>query len=209
MMRRITVQASALAIATGALMFTAGNTHAQLQFGVQPPDTWVSAYGLMYTSVSGMRDPGSNSRWVFDDAAFGGGVAVQRRVGESLMLGVDGSLARPKYEIQELEVDEIRERGTASIATLLATGRYGYSGGGSIGFYLTGGIGTIAYKLETLEGWNADFALQAGTGLEYQFGGNKAVALEWGRTWGYHEKENLGGGNQTHSALKLALRLGF
>jgi hypothetical protein len=90
----------------------------------------------------------------------------------------------------------------------MATGRYGYSGGGDIGFYLNGGIGTIAYRLADL-GWNADFALQAGTGLEYRFGRATAVALEWGRTWGYHEKEGLGGGNQTHSALRLALRFGL
>ena len=78
--------------------------------------------------------------------------------------------------------------------------------------YLCGALefGWVPWDLiEDLDGWNADFALQAGTGLEYRFGGNKAVALEWGRTWGYHEKENLSGGNQTHSALKLALRMGF
>jgi hypothetical protein len=181
---------------------------AQRQFGTQPPATWVTAYGLMYTSLSGMRDPGSSSRWVFDDAAFGGGASVQRQIGQSLRLGIDGSLARPKFERRDLTTDLIIDSGTASIATAVATGRYGYSGGSDIGFYLAGGIGTIAYQLGDLD-WNADFALQAGTGLEYRIGANRALALEWGRTWGYHEKENLGGGNQTHSALRLGMRFGF
>lgn len=181
----------------------------QRTFGEQPPKTWISAYGLMYTGISGMADPGTQSRWVFDDNAFGFGATIHRQVGQSLMLGFDGSLARPKFEQQDLDnAASVLERGTASIATAMATGRYGYSGGGDIGFYLTGGIGTVAYRLGELD-WNADFALHGGTGLEYRFGGTKAIALEWGRTWGYHEKENLGGGNQTHSGLKLALKMGF
>lgn len=199
------------AAAASAAVLAPAEAHAQRQFGVQPPDTWATIYGLMYTNISGMEDPGSQSEWVFDDAALGVGVTLQRQVGQSLMLGVDGSWARPKYERHALGSDVVipGASGTASIATAFANGRYGYSGGGDIGFYLTGGVGTVAYQLEDLEGWNADFALQAGTGLEYRFGGNKAVALEWGRVWGYHEKEGLGGGNQTHSALKLALRFGF
>jgi opacity protein-like surface antigen len=208
MNRRFTVVVAGFAIATAGAALAPADVEAQRQFGRQAPNTWVTVYGLMYTNISGMRDPGSDSRWVFDDAAFGFGAALQRQMGQSLRLGVDGSLARPKFEMQELDTESVREEGTASIATAMVTGRYGYAAGGDIGFYLSGGIGTIAYKLADL-GWNTDFALQGGTGLEYRFDGNKAVALEWGRTWGYHEKEGLGGGNQTHSALKLALRFGL
>ena len=43
------------------------------------------------------------------------------------------------------------------------------------------------------------------------FGGakgiGKAVALEWSRLWGYHEKEDLGGGKQNLSVLKLLGRI--
>ncbi|MBR9988819.1 MAG: outer membrane beta-barrel protein [Gemmatimonadetes bacterium] len=207
MNRRIPVIVAGSLLAA-ALLGSASGVEAQRQFGTQPPKTWAGVYGLMYTSVSGMRDPGSQSRWLFDDAAFGGGAFVQRQVGQSLRLGVDGSVARPKFERRNLTTDLIEASGTASIATAMATGRYGYSGGSDIGFYLAGGIGAVAYQLGELD-WNADFALQAGTGLEYRFGGNKALALEWGRTWGYHEKEDLGGGNQTHSALRLGLGFGF
>lgn len=209
MIRRMSVLIAGVVVTATGIMLTPGDAFAQRQFGVEPPDTWVSIYGIMYTNVSNLNDPGSDSEWVFDDNAFGIGATLQRQVGQSLMLGIDGSYARPKYERHVLDSNVIVASGTAAIATAMASGRYGYSGGGDIGFYLQGGIGTVAYNLEDLDGWNADFALQAGTGLEYRFGGNKAVALEWGRTWGYHEKENLSGGNQTHSALKLALRMGF
>lgn len=182
---------------------------AQRQFPGQAPKTWASAYGLMYTSLSQLNDPDSNSRWVFDDNAFGFGATLQRQAGQSLMLGIDGSLARPRYERRDLLTQVVVASGTASVLTAMASGRYGYMGGGDVGLYLAGGIGTVAYRLEDLGTWNADFALQAGTGLEYRFGGNKAAALEWGRTWGYHEKEELGGGSQRHSRLGLAFRVGF
>ncbi|HSK18360.1 MAG TPA: hypothetical protein VK912_04425 [Longimicrobiales bacterium] len=209
MTRRMSVLIAGFVVTAAGTALAPGDAQAQRQFGVQPPDTWVSIYGIMYTNVSSLNDPGSDSKWVFDDNAFGIGATLQRQVGQSLMLGIDGSYARPKYETYDLDTSVLEENGTAAIATAMASGRYGYSGGGDIGFYLQGGIGTVAYDLEHLDGWNADFALQAGTGLEYRFGGNKAAALEWGRTWGYHEKEDLSGGNQTHSALKLALRMGF
>jgi opacity protein-like surface antigen len=161
-----------LMLAAAAMAFTPVSAQAQRQFGVEPPDTWVSVYGLMYTNVSGLNDPDSDSEWVFDDNAFGLGMTLQRQVGQSLMLGIDGSYARPRYERHVIGTDVIVASGTASIATAMASGRYGYSGGGDIGFYLAGGIGTVAYQLEDLDGWNTDFALQAGTGLEYRFGGN-------------------------------------
>lgn len=182
---------------------------AQRPFPGQVPKTWASAYGLMYTGLSGLNDPGSASRWVFDDNAFGFGAAIHRQVGQSLMLGLDGSFARPRYERRDLTTQAEIAAGNASIATAMASGRYGYTGGSDVGLYLAGGIGAVAYRLEDLGTWNADFALQAGTGLEYRFSTNKAGALEWGRTWGYHEKEELGGGNQRHSRLSLALRIGF
>ena len=209
MTRRMYVLIAGFAVTAAGMVLAPRSAHAQRQFGVEPPDTWLSVYGIMYTGVSNLNDPGSNSEWVFDDNAFGIGATLQQQVGQSLMLGIDGSYSRPEYERHVLDTNVIVASGTAAIATAMASGRYGYSGGGDIGFYLQGGIGTVAYNLEDLDSWNADFGLQAGTGLEYRFGGSKAVALEWGRIWGYHEKENLSGGNQTHSALKLALRVGF
>lgn len=197
-----------IALAAVALCVATTTIHAQRP-GTAAPRNWATAYGQMYTNISRLNDPDSDSRWLFDDHAWGFGARLHREVGQGLLLGVDGSFARPSYERRDLVTDLILAEGTATIATLLANGRFSYSGSSQLGFYLTGGIGTVAYSLEDLGGWNADLALNAGTGLEYRFQPNAGLALEWGRIWGYHEKENLGGGNQQHSMLKLALRFGF
>jgi opacity protein-like surface antigen len=199
-----------LMMAVAALVLTATSIHAQRPLpGAAMPRTWVSGYGLMYTNISALRDPDSESRWAFDDSAWGFGAQLHRQVGSGLLLGVDASFARPAYERQELDGSAVIESGTATIATTMATGRFSYGGASEVGLYLTGGVGSVLYHLEDLASWNADLALQAGTGLEYRFHPRRALALEWGRTWGYHEKEGLGGGTQQHSVLKLAFRLGF
>jgi opacity protein-like surface antigen len=175
-----------------------------------PSANWVTVYGQMYTHLSGFNDPGTNSDWVFDDNAFGLGLALQRDFG-GLLLGVDGSLARTAYErrVPGTGVAVPNATGDASVATAMATGRFGYGGATDLGFYLAGGIGTIMYRLEDVAEWNADFALQAGTGLEYRMAPNRAVFLEWGRIWGYHEREGIGGGAAQHSVLKLGARFGL
>jgi hypothetical protein len=189
---------------TLALVLAASAAHAQ-----GPARNWVNVYGLMYTNLSGFTDPGTNSDWVFDDNAFGLGVALQRDVGQGLLLGADFSLARPAYERRTIGGLVIPgATGTANVGTAMATGRFAYGGGSDLGFYLSGGIGTIAYNLEDVGGWNADFGLRAGTGLEFRFQPRRAVYLEWGRIWGYHEREGIGGGGQQHSALRLGARFG-
>ena len=184
-----------LAVA-GILAMVPLSVHGQRAVTTDSPANWASLKVLMYTGISSLR-------------AFGIGASLQRRIGGSLMVGIDGSFARSDYEREDIDTETVVGSGTASIATAMAVGRYGYSGGGNIGFYLTGGVGTIAYRLEDLDSWNADFALQAGTGLEYRFARNKAIALEWGRMWGYHEEEGVGGGTQKHSRLQLAFRYAF
>ncbi|CAN5807715.1 hypothetical protein BH23GEM9_BH23GEM9_25280 [soil metagenome] len=174
------------------------------------PRTWVSAFGLMYTGLARFHDPGSDSDWVFGDNAFGLGLAVQRAVGDGLLLGIEGSLARPAYErrIAGTAVVVPGATGTANVVTGMATGRFAYGGGSDLGFYLTGGLGTIAYHLEDLGEWNTDFALRAGTGLEYRISPGRAMFLEWGRIWGYHESDGVGGGSAQHGMLKLGYRVG-
>jgi hypothetical protein len=182
---------------------------AQMRRGAPPPVNWVNAYGLMYTGVSSFYDPATESDWVFDEPAFGAGVGLQRDFG-GLILGADVSLARPAYERRRRTGAVIGDAtGTATIATAMATGRFGYGGATDLGFYLAGGAGTIAYHLEDLGEWNADFALRAGTGLEYRMSPSRAVYLEWGRIWGYHEREGIGGGAVQHSILQLGMRFGL
>jgi hypothetical protein len=173
------------------------------------PRTWGVLYGQMYTGISGFYDPDTDSDWVFDDNAFGVGGGVQHEAVSGLLLGVDVSFARPAYEMRPRVPITARSTGTATIATAMATGRIAYGGAGDLGFYLNGGLGTIAYNLEDAGGWNADFALRAGTGLEYRLTPARAIFFEWGRIWGYHEREGVGGGAAQHSVLRLGGRIGF
>jgi hypothetical protein len=170
------------------------------------PDWWGGAYGMLYTSLGSVNNP-DTGRWNFSDNAFGFGANLMRQFGTSLQLGVDVGYAKPSYEI--VADDAITDTGDAQILTAMGTGRMAYGGATELGFYLTGGIGTIAYNLSGLDGWNSDFALRAGTGLEYRFSPARAAYLEWGRFWGYHEKEGVQGGTTNHSNLKLGLRFGF
>lgn len=175
----------------------------------QPSRNQAGIYGLMYTNLSSFDDPDTESRWVFDDNAFGLGLNYFREFGSGLLLGADISFARPAYERRELDAPTVIGSGTATVATAMLTGQLAYGGGSDLGFYLTGGLGTIAYNLEDVGGWNSDFALRAGTGLQYRVNRGTTLFLEWGRLWGYHEREGLGGGRQQHSQLKLGGRLGF
>jgi len=190
-----------------ALLAFAGASAVQ----AQAARNWIAGYGLMYTNISTFYDPDTQSDWVFDDPAFGLGMALQRDFGQGLIIGADFSLARPAYErrAQGTNVALPGATGTANVGTAMATGRFAYGGGADLGFYLSGGIGTIAYNLEDVGEWNADFALRAGTGLEFRMGPARAIFLEWGRIWGYHEREGVGGGAAQHSALRLGGRFGL
>jgi hypothetical protein len=175
------------------------------------PRSWGVIFGQMYTNIAGFPDPGTASDWAFDDNAFGFGVGVQHEAVQGLILGGEFSLARPAYERRApgTGVALPGASGTATIVTAMATGRIAYGGTGDLGFYLNGGIGTIAYNLEDVAEWNADFALRAGTGLEYRLNPARALFFEWGRIWGYHERDGIGSGAQQHSVLKLGLRIGL
>jgi len=174
-----------------------------------PPKTWISASGAMYTSTSPVIDPTSNSRWIFDDNGFGVGAALQREFGQGLIIGVEGTWAKTKYQRTDLETQQTTPQGDAAIATAMVSGRFAYGGGGPVGIYLTGGAGAISYNLDDLDGWNSDFALRAGTGIEYMMRRNLGLALEWNRIWGYHEKEDLQAGRQNHNLLRLTARYGL
>jgi hypothetical protein len=191
------------------LLVTAAAVDAQA--GGPAPRTWGVVFGQMYTNIAGFHDPGTASDWVFDDNAFGFGVAAQHEAVQGLILGGEFSLARPAYErrVQGTSVALPGATGTATLATAMVTGRIAYGGSGDLGFYLNGGLGTVAYHLEDVAEWNADFALRAGTGLEYRLTPARALFFEWGRIWGYHERNGIGGGAAQHSVLKLGLRIGL
>jgi opacity protein-like surface antigen len=202
-MKRITLAAVVLVLMAA--------TTAEAQVRGAPARSWAALYGQMYTGISRFYDPDTQSDWVFDDNAFGFGAALMREVTPGLLLGADVGLARTDYERRERgsSIPIPEATGTATIATALLTGRVAYGGATELGFYLTGGLGTIAYRLEDLGEWNADFALRAGTGLEYRMAPSRALYLEWARLWGYHEREGIGGGAAQHSVLQLGLRFGL
>jgi hypothetical protein len=174
-----------------------------------PPQNWAGAYFQMFTDMGSFDDPDSDSRWIFGDNAMGLGAVLQRQLGASLRAGIDLGYARPSYERRDAATQTLIFRGDASVLTALASGRIAYGGGADLGFYLTGGAGAIVYDLEDVDGSNADMALRAGTGLEYRFNPTKLLFLEWGRLWGYHEKEGVSGGKATHSLLRIGAQLGF
>lgn len=198
-----------LVLALGLLVTVAATAAAQVRRPDLEPRTWVSAYGLMYTGIARFHDPGTGTDWVFDDNAFGFGADLHREVTTGLLLGVDLSMARPQYARRAPNTQVTVASGTATLGTAMLNGRISYGGLPELGFYLTGGVGTIAYYLEDLEDWNADFALRAGTGLEYRIARRQSLFLEWGRIWAYHEREGVGGGAAQHSVLRLGGRFGF
>lgn len=190
----------------GLLTCTAARLDAQ---AVEPPKLWLTAYIQLYGSMGQFIDPGSDSRWLFGDNTFGLGTALHYDVTPTIALGVDVGFAQPAYQRVDPDDGSIIKAGDAQVFTAFATGRMAYGGGADLGFYLTGGAGTIAYRLDDLGELNADLALRAGTGLEYRWTARRRVFLEWGRVWGYHEKEGLSGGKATHSVLELGIRAGF
>jgi hypothetical protein len=205
-MKKSILLAAALCVAA----VTIAEAQARPQARGVSPRTWISANGLMYTNLARFYDPGTASDWIFDDNAFGFGAGAHHEFAPGLLLGLDASFARPAYERRRPGGNQISgAQGTATVATAMATGRIGYGGGADLGFYLTGGLGTIAYNLEDVGEWNADFALQAGTGLEYRMAAARSIFLEWGRIWGYHEREGVGGGAAQHGVLKLGVRFGL
>src|SRR5690606_35234881 len=103
----------------GAMFLLGAPSMLNAQARGDAPKTWVSAYGLMYTGMSDLRDPETQSRWLFDDNAFGLGASLQRQFGTSIIIGVDASYERPKYERRELDVDYIIAGGTATVGTAM------------------------------------------------------------------------------------------
>lgn len=196
----------AVAVAALAFLLGGGAGSDPLQAQQTPSPNSVGVYFQIFSGLDAIDDPASGT-WTFGDNAFGLGATVQRRLAPSLTLGADVSYARPAYE-RRFDEEEMSS-GDAQLLTAMLTGQLGYGGAGALGFYLTGGAGVIAYHLQDVGGWNADFALRGGTGVEYEFQRGRALFLEWGRIWGYHETEGVSGGKATHSVIRLGTRFSF
>lgn len=197
--------AAALIAALACLTFA---TPAAAQFGTiePPPKTWITG------SVGGFLDPGSvpdaSGVWDFG-AALGGGIGIHRQVGQGITIGVEGSFLPSKYELRDSNRSVI-EKGSASIVTGLATARLNTGGMGPLGMYLTGGAGVMAYGMKGgLDRWDPDLALMTGAGLEYRPSQKRAIFLEWGKFWTFHQQEGVKNNTVNHSQLRAGVRFGF
>lgn len=197
---------TAALLSTLALLLAATPASAQFRTVQTAPKTWTSVWLGGYISPGSVADP-STGQWDFG-SAVGGGLDVHRQVGNSLTLGIETSIAPADYEIRSKE-GALTNEGRARLATGMLTGRLRYGGSTNFGMYLTGGAGAFMYGLSDLDRWDTDFAFKTGTGLEYRPSRTKALFVEWGRYWTFHQKEGVRDNTVQHSELRAGLRLGW
>ncbi len=198
-------KAAVLAAAIGVLG-AAAPAAAQFRQVTKAPSTWASAWVGGYLSPGRVYDASGN--WDFG-STFAGGVGLHRQVGRGLVLGVETSFAPASYERTDASTGELIEDGDARLVTGMLTGRLQTGGGGDFGMYLTGGAGAFVYGLSGLDGWDPDLALSTGAGLEYRPSANRALFVEWGRYWTFHQKEGVRDNTTKHSQLRAGVRFGF
>lgn len=197
-----------VAAIASAIAFLAFATPAAAQFRTvqKPPDTWVTGWIGGYMSPDRVMD-GASGRWDFG-STFAGGLGLHRRIGQSLSLGLETSFAPASYELSDDE-GTLLDSGNARLVTAMLSGRLRTGGGGPLGMYVTGGAGAFIYGMSDLDRWDPDLALYTGAGLEYQPSVNKALFLEWGRYWTFHQKEGIRDNSARHSQLRAGVRIGF
>ncbi|HEX7119176.1 MAG TPA: outer membrane beta-barrel protein [Longimicrobiales bacterium] len=180
---------------------------AAAQFGTvtEAPRTWATGWVGGYLSPGRVSDASGN--WDFG-STFAGGLGLHRQVGRSLVLGIEGSFAPAAYERTDKDGALLGE-GDARLVTGMVTGRLQTGGGGNFGMYLTGGAGAFVYGMSELDRWDPDLALKTGAGLEYRPSVDKALFVEWGRYWTFHQKEGVRDNTTKHSQLRAGVRIGF
>jgi hypothetical protein len=200
------MRATGFALALSALLAAP----AAAQFGQvgTAPQTWASVW------VTGLLDPGtvvdhdSNSDWRFG-SAIGLGAGVSRLLGTGLTVGVETSFIPASYERIQRGTDLRVADGRASLVTALAAGRLRYGGAENLQFFLNGGAGVFVYGIPDLDRWDPDPALFFGPGLEYRPSTGRAIFLDWGTYWAFHQAEGVGTRTVRHTQLRLGGRLGW
>jgi hypothetical protein len=171
---------------------------------------YLSAWGGGFTDVGGFAETDLDAFFNFDNAvAYGGGLHF--RAGQGLVVGVEGTYARPNYRRFVRGATTPENEGEARVASALVSARLTSGGGGAFSVYLTGGAGVFAYNIpETgLEEWDKDFALSGGAGLDYRIASRLGLFLEYGRMWAYHQKGDTERNTANHSIVRLGTRLGI
>jgi|SRR5690606_6179888 len=198
----------AAALAVLSVLGSGATTPAAAQFRtIKPaPKTWVTGW------VGGYMDPGrvtdaASGNWHFG-SAFAGGLGIHRQVGSGLALGIDASFAPASYERRGADNTLLAE-GNARLVTAMISGRLRTGGHDSFGMYLTGGAGAFVYGIPELDRWDPDLALHTGAGLEYRPARDKALFVEWGRYWTFHQKEGIRDNTTKHSQIRIGGRVGL
>jgi opacity protein-like surface antigen len=197
------------AVVVSALAVLALSSPAAAQFRTvqKPPKTWVTGWVGGYLSPGAVADAESGL-WEFG-STFAGGLGLHRQVGSGLAIGVETSFAPAAYEITDFETGDLIGEGNARLMTGMLSGRLQTGGGGNFGMYLTGGVGALVYDMPELDRWDPDLALRTGAGLEYRPSHNRALFVEWGRFWTFHQKEGVRDNTAKHSQLRAGVRFGF
>ncbi len=179
-----------------------------------PAKNWASIFAIVYPDAGTIRDPGSGSAgpgqvWNFG-SGFGAGASVQRVVGQSLQLGIEGSIA-PSVGV---EITDSTSAATTSdhakLGELMATGRIMTGGGGGLGLYLSGGIGTFIWGVPApATGTTADLAVRTAGGLEYQTSPRRGLFLEWGQFWDFHRHSGVKSNTAKFGQIRGGLRIGW
>jgi hypothetical protein len=175
------------------------------------PRFYLSGWGGGFTKFGGFAEGEDDAFFNLDDAfSYGGGLHM--RLGQGLIVGVDGAYASTEYQRHNRSTGDPVADGDASVATGLLSVRFAASGGGPLGLYLTAGLGVFAYDIPdpALESWEKDFAPYAGVGLDYRFAPHFGLFAEYGQFWAYHEKSGgITRNTATHNLLRLGGRVGI
>lgn len=177
----------------------------------KPVKTFASAF------VVGTTDAGSfhvaSARWNLG-SGIGGGVALQRLVGQGLLLGAEATyLPSVGTELQRTDTSGVTDTDNASVLTAMATGRIATGGGGGLALFLAGGVGMVGYSLPSgpaLDSkFDTDFAVRTSAGLEYQASRRSHVFLEWGHFWAFHPSSGVDTETNKFSQFRGGVRFGW
>lgn len=199
------IAATAAALLLGALL-TPYEAEAQRP---PPPNPWASVWLGGFIDPDRVVDFQSGTIWRFG-SAFAAGAGAHWRIDPTLTIGTDISYARLPVEFVDTAGQQVIGDGDASVVALLLSGRFRYRGGGAVSFYLSGGAGTLIYGMpEPVDRWDPDLALFTGAGLEYSGWTRRALFVEWGRYWTFHQREGIEDNTAHHSLIRIGARHGF
>lgn len=189
----------------------AAATPLSAQFGQvdDAPRQWVTGWVGGYLDPGTVRDFRSRSEWAFG-STLAAGAGIHRRVGSNLMLGLEAGYSPAKFERRDLESNDVVDSGSAKLLTTMATARLRYGGADAFSMYLTGGVGAFTYAMpDPVDRWDPDLALMTGAGLEYRPSGKRALFVEWGRYWTFHDREGVEDNTVKHSQFRIGVRTGW